>query len=142
MPPLAALGVLLLVLGNRALGVGAVTMAVSVVTLLLLTLGIAALGLCLGSLYPQFEYENAAKIPSSFGGVAYMILAVLLIGLNVVLEAWPLWVLLYARLVHRPLSPSEVAGIAASFSAVAALDLAVFAVASRRGIRALEALCR
>jgi ABC-2 type transport system permease protein len=142
MPPLAVLGVLLLVLGNRALGVGAVTMAVSVVTLLLMTLGIAALGLCLGSIYPHFEYENAAKIPSSFGGVAYMILAVLLIGLNVVLEAWPLWVVLFARLVHRPLSPAEVAGIAASFSAVAMLDLAIFAFASRRGIRALEALGR
>jgi ABC-2 type transport system permease protein len=137
-PPLAILGVLLLVLGNRALGVGAVTMAVSVITLLLMTLGIAALGLCLGSLYPQFEYENAAKIPSSFGGVAYMILAVLLIGLNVVLEAWPLWVLLFSRLVHRPLSNGELAGIAASFAAVAALDLAVFAVACRFGLRALE----
>ena len=140
--PLAALGILLLVLGNRALGVGAVTMVVSVVTLALMTLGIAALGLCLGSLYPQFEYENAAKIPSSFGGVVYMILAILFIGLNVVLEAWPLWAILFARLVHRPLSTAEVAGIATSFAAVVTFDLAVFAVATARGIRALEELRR
>ena len=139
-PPLAALGVLLLVLGNRALGVGAVTMAVSVVTLLLMTLGIAALGLCLGSVYPQFEYDNAAKIPSSFGGVVYMILAVLFIGLNVVLEAWPLWAVLFARLLHRPLSAGELAGVVASLTAVAAVDLAVFTVATRQGIRALERL--
>jgi ABC-2 type transport system permease protein len=137
-PPLAFLGVLLLVLGNRALGVGTLTMAVSVVTLLLMTLAIASLGLCLGSLYPQFEYENAAKIPSSFGGVVYMILAILLIGLNVVLEAWPLWVMLLARLLHRPLSSTERVGVVASFAAVAALDLMVFAVASRQGIRVLE----
>ncbi|HSD11400.1 MAG TPA: hypothetical protein VLF14_10460 [Candidatus Binatia bacterium] len=136
--PLAALGILLLVLGNHALGVRAVTMVVSVVTLALMTLGIAALGLCLGSLYPQFEYENAAQIPSSFGGVVYMILAVLFIGLNIVLEAWPLWAILFARLVHRPLSPADIAGIVASFAAVVALDLAVFAVATVRGIRALE----
>ncbi len=140
--PLAALGILLLVLGNRALGVGTVTMVVSVVTLALMTLGIAALGLCLGSLYPQFEYENAAKIPSSFGGVVYMILAILFIGLNVVLEAWPLWAILFARLVHRPLSTAEVAGIATSFAAVVTFDLAVFAVATVRGIRALEELRR
>lgn len=138
--PLTTLGILLLVLGNRALGVGAVTMAVSVVTLVLMTLGIASLGLCFGALYPQFEYENAAKIPSSFGGVVYMISAVLFIGLNVVLEAWPLWAVLFARLLHRPLSTGEVAGIIASFAAVAALDLGVFAAATARGIRALEEL--
>ena len=138
--PLATLGILLLVLGNRALGVGSVTMAVSVTTLVLMTLGIAALGLCLGSLYPQFEYENAAKIPSSFGGVVYMILAILFIGLNVVLEAWPLWVVLLARLVDRPLTSAELAGVVASFTAVAVIDLGVFALAAARGIRALESL--
>jgi ABC-2 type transport system permease protein len=138
--PLATLGTLLLVLGNRALEVGGVTMAVSVATLLLMTLGIAALGLCLGSLYPQFEYENAAKIPSSFGGVVYMILAILFIGLNVVLEAWPLWVMLFTRLVGRPLTAAEIAGVIASFSAVVAVDLAVFGIAATRGVRALESL--
>ena len=134
--------VLLLVLGNRALGVGAVTMVVSVITLLLMTLGIAALGLCLGSIYPQFEYENAAKIPSSFGGVAYMILA---------------------DPPHRP--ERRARGLAALGAALRAsrpspalhrrgrrhrdelrgsrrLDLAVFAVATVRGIRALEELRR
>jgi ABC-2 type transport system permease protein len=141
-PPLMTLGVLLLVLGNRALGVGAVTMAVSVATLVLMTLGIAALGLCFGSLYPQFEHENAAKIPSSFGGVVYMILAILFIGANVVLEAWPLWTILFARLVNRPLSTAEMAGIAASFSAVLALDVGVFAAATAKGIEALESLRR
>src|SRR4029077_4528054 len=117
-------------------------MCVSVATLLLMTLAIAALGLCLGSLYPQFEYENAAKIPSSFGGVVYMILAILFIGVNVALEAWPLWALLFTRLAHRPLSTIEVAGIAASFVAVVVFDLAVFAAATARGIRALEELTR
>jgi ABC-2 type transport system permease protein len=139
-PPLVTLGVLLLVLGNRALGVGAVTMVISVVTLVLMTLGIAALGLCFGSLYPQFEHENAAKIPSSFGGVVYMILAILFIGANVVLEAWPLWAILFARLLHRALTTAEICGIAASFAAVVALDVGVFVYASVRGIRALEEL--
>jgi ABC-2 type transport system permease protein len=138
--PLAALGLVLMVLSNRALGVGAVTMLVSVVTLALMTLGIAALGLCLGSLYPQFDYDNAAQIPSSFGGVVYMIVSILFIGSNVVLEAWPLWTVLFARLAGRSLAPGEIAGIAVSFCAVVALDLAVFALAARRGIRALEQL--
>jgi len=138
--PLLGLGLLLLALSNRALGVGALTMAVSVVTLALMTLCIAALGLCLGSHYPQFEYENAAKIPTGFGGVVYMILSVLFIGLNVVLEAWPLTTTLLARLVSRSLSTAEVTGIAACFAAVALCDVAVFVLATRSGIRALEAM--
>lgn len=137
--PLAVLGLVLLVLGNQAIGADAATMLISTVTLVLMTLGIAALGLCLGSLYPQFEYENAATIPSSFGGVVYMILAISVIGANVVLEAWPLWAVLQARLFGQTLSSGQIAGIAASFAAVAALDLGVFALAVRRGIRALDA---
>ena len=138
--PLGSLGLVLLVLSNRALGVGAITMLVSVTTLALLTLGISALGLCLGSIYPQFEYENAAKIPASFGGVVYMILAVMLIGANVVLEAWPLWVVMFAAIGQRSLTPAEIGGIVASFAAVIVLDVGVFVVAARRGIRALESM--
>jgi ABC-2 type transport system permease protein len=136
--PLAVLGLVLLVLGNQAIGADSVTMLISIVTLTLMTFGIAALGLCLGSIYPQFEYENAAKIPSSFGGVVYMILAISFIGLNVVIEAWPLWVVLHARLLGHALSSSQIAGIAASFAAVVVLDLGVFVLAVRTGIRALE----
>jgi ABC-2 type transport system permease protein len=138
--PLAMLGSGLMILGDRALGVGGVTMLVSVVTLGLMTLGIAALGLCLGSLYPQFEYDNAAQIPSSFGGVVYMITSILFIGSNVVLEAWPLWTILFARLSGRSLAAGEIAGIVASLFAVVALDVAVFMVAAHQGIRALERL--
>jgi len=138
--PLAVLGLSLLVLGNRALGVGGATLAVSVVTLVLMTLPIAALGLWIGSLYPQFDHENAAKIPSSFGGIVYMILAILFIGLNALLEAWPVWAIVASGLEHRPLSGALAARVGASLAAVVVLDLGVFAFAARSGIRALESL--
>ncbi len=140
--PLAALGLVLLVLGNRALGVGGVTLVVSVATLAIMTFPIAALGLWLGSLYAQLDYENAAKIPSSFGGVVYMIVTILFIGLNALLEAWPVWTIVSAGLAGRPLSGRETALVAASFAAVVLVNLAVFALAARNGIRALENLRR
>jgi ABC-2 type transport system permease protein len=138
--PLAGLGMLLLVLGNHALGVGGVTLAVSVATLALMTFPIAALGLWLGSLYARLDYENAAKIPSSFGGIVYMIVTVLFIALNALVEAWPIWTILSAGLARRPLSSVETALIAASFAAVVFVNVAVFALATRNGIRALENL--
>jgi ABC-2 type transport system permease protein len=140
--PLALLGWLLLALGDRALGVGGVTLAVSLVTLALMTFPIAALGLWLGSLYAQLDYENAAKIPSSFGGVVYMIVTILFIGVNGSLEAWPMWTLLSASVARRPLSTAETALVAASFGAMVLLNLCVFLLATRNGIRALENLGR
>jgi len=140
--PLAFLGWLLLVLGDRALGVGGMTLAVSVFTLALMTFPIAALGLWLGSLYAQLDYENAAKIPSSFGGVVYMIVTILFIGVNGSLEAWPMWTILSASVARRPLSSGEAALVAASFAAVVLLNLGVFILATRNGIRALENLRR
>lgn len=138
--PLLGLGTVLVVLGNRALEIEGTMMALSIATLALMTLAIAALGLCFGSLYPRFDYEHAAKIPSSFGGAVYMISSITFIGANVVLEAWPLYVVLFARLGNRPLTTVETAGIASSLAAVVILDVAVFLLATRIGIRRLETL--
>ena len=138
--PLAVLGLSLLVLGNRALGVGGVTLAVSVATLALMTFPIAAMGLWIGSLYPQFDHENAAKIPSSFGGIVYMMVTILFIGMNALLEAWPIWAIVSSGLARRPLSGAQTALVAASFAAVVVMNLAVFTLAARNGIRALENL--
>ena len=43
-------------------------MAVSVGTIVLYTLAVSALALTFGVFYPQFGTENAAQIPTSFGG--------------------------------------------------------------------------
>ncbi|MND02905.1 hypothetical protein D3C83_224720 [compost metagenome] len=71
-----------------------------------------------------------------------MILAISLIGANVVLEAWPLWVVMRAAIGSHPLPPGQLAGVVASFGAVVLLNVSVFALAARKGIRALEAASR
>ena len=37
-----------------------------------MTLALAGLALGFGTLFPQFETENAAQIPTSFGGLVFM----------------------------------------------------------------------
>ncbi|MET0153623.1 MAG: hypothetical protein ABW298_13570, partial [Candidatus Binatia bacterium] len=64
------------------------------------------------------------------------------IGVNALLEAWPIWTIVSADLARRPLSAIETALIAASFAAVVVVNGAVFALATRNGIRALEDLRR
>jgi ABC-2 type transport system permease protein len=62
----------------------------------LLTLAMSALALCFGTVYPQFESENAAQIPTSFGGLVYMMTAITILGLVIGLEARPVYTYLSA----------------------------------------------
>jgi ABC-2 type transport system permease protein len=62
-------------------------MVVSVGTMLLFTLTASALALSFGAFFPRFDTENAAQIPTSFGGLVYMMVSVCLLALIVTLEA-------------------------------------------------------
>ena len=55
-------------------------MAVSLGTIVLYTLAVSALALSFGVFYPQFGTENAAQIPTSFGGVVYMMASLSLLA--------------------------------------------------------------
>src|SRR2546428_14146709 len=70
--PLLVLAMLLTGLTDVLLEVSSFMMILSLATIFALTLAIAAMALGFGALYPQFETENAAQIPTSFGGLVYM----------------------------------------------------------------------
>ena len=87
--PLLILALVITVLTNWLLQAGVFMMAVSVGTILLYTLAASALALTFGIFYPQFGTENAAQIPTSFGGVIYMMASLSLLALVIMLEAPP-----------------------------------------------------
>ena len=87
--PLLVLALVITVLTNWLLQAGVFMMAVSVGTILLYTLAASALALTFGVFYPQFGTENAAQIPTSFGGVVYMMASLSLLALVIMLEAPP-----------------------------------------------------
>jgi ABC-2 type transport system permease protein len=78
--PLLALGLLLTGLTNALLEVSTFMMVLSLATMTALTLAIAAMALAFGALYPQFETENAAQIPTSFGGLVFMMATIALLA--------------------------------------------------------------
>jgi ABC-2 type transport system permease protein len=55
----------------------------------LYTLAASALALSFGALYPQFGTENAAQIPTSFGGLVYMMSSLSLLAAIILIEAGP-----------------------------------------------------
>ncbi len=87
--PLLVLALGLTVATNLLLRASTFMMIVSVSTVLAYTMAVGGLALGMGTLYPQFETENAAQIPTSFGGLVYMLLAVALLGALISLEAIP-----------------------------------------------------
>ncbi len=66
-------------------------MAVSVVTITMMTFGIAGLAIGFGTLFPRFDTENAAQIPTSFGGLLFMMASIVMIGVVITLEARPVF---------------------------------------------------
>ncbi|OGW39292.1 MAG: hypothetical protein A2010_18675 [Nitrospirae bacterium GWD2_57_9] len=89
--PLLILAELLIILSNMLLKVTPFMMALGIVTVFCMTFGITSLGIGLGAVFPRFKYENVAQIPTGFGGIVYMLTAMLFIGVVIVLEAWPVY---------------------------------------------------
>ena len=98
------------------LQVSAFMMAVSVLSITFMTLAIAGLAIGFGTFFPQFETENAAQIPTSFGGLVFMMSSVALIGVVVILEARPVYSYLAAQAYG---TPSDAAGMVIGFGLAA-----------------------
>ncbi len=118
---------------NTLLKVSPFMFAVSVGSITLLTFALAGLAVGFGTLYPRFESENAAQIPTSFGGLLYMMTAVTVIGAVLVLEARPVYAYLSARTFSETVDPSELAiGLAAAAAVCLLSTFVPLALAQRR----------
>lgn len=87
--PLLLLALIITVFTNWLLHVSGFMMAVAVATIVFYTLAASSLALSFGALYPQFGTENAAQIPTSFGGLVYMMSSLSLLAMIIMIEAGP-----------------------------------------------------
>jgi ABC-2 type transport system permease protein len=134
--PLLVLALLLTGVTNFLLQVTPFMMVVSLATICALTFAISALALGYGALYPQFETENAAQIPTSFGGLVFMMTTVALLG--AVILALSQAVYAYVRAVYNG-EPARVdAWMVGAFGVAAALCAAATIVPLRIGLKRME----
>lgn len=96
--PLLLLALAIVGITDYLLQVTAFMFMVSIGSITLLTLAIAGLALGFGTIFPQFDTENAAQIPTSFGGLVFMMTSIALIGGVVILEARPVYDYLGAQM--------------------------------------------
>ena len=134
--PLLVLALLLTGTTNVLLQVRPFMMVVGIVTICGLTFAISAMALGFGALYPQFETENAAQIPTSFGGLVFMMATIALLG-AVIFVLWQA-VYAYVRAVYEG-QPVVVDGwMVLCFTAAAALCAAATAIPLWVGLRRME----
>ncbi len=137
--PLLTLALLIVGSTNYLLKTSEFIMWVSLITIVLLTFAIAGMAIGFGTLYPQFETENAAQIPTSFGGLLFMMASVGLIGGTIILEARPVYGYLSARVYNTETSATE---MVVGFGLAAMLCIASTIVPIRIALRRLETIER
>ncbi|MGD2151989.1 MAG: hypothetical protein PVG79_01900 [Gemmatimonadales bacterium] len=102
--PLLLMAIALTVGTNLLLKVSPAMMALSVVTITGITFALAAMALAYGTVFPQFETENMAQIPTSIGGLLFMMSSITLVAAVLVLESWPVFTIFRQRIHGTSLS--------------------------------------
>ncbi|MDZ7780857.1 MAG: hypothetical protein U5R14_13130 [Gemmatimonadota bacterium] len=133
--PLLVVAVPLIVVTNIVLEASWPILVLTSLTMVAMTFALTALALGLGALYPNYETENVAEIPTSFGGLLFMMAAVIYLGLVVVLEGWPVYVYLSAGLDGDGASGASLVPVVAGLGGVVGLTVLAIWLPLSAGVR-------
>jgi ABC-2 type transport system permease protein len=98
-----------------------------------MTFAVAGLAVGFGTLYPRFDTENAAQIPTSFGGLLFMMASIVVIGAVITLEARPVFSYLASKSFGAERDPVEMIwGFGLAFVLCAAATILPIRYARRR----------
>jgi ABC-2 type transport system permease protein len=128
----------LTVVANEFLGIDPFLKIVSAIAVLFMSLALVGLATGLGARYPRFNAESPTQVAGSYGGVMFMVVAVLFVIVACVLVGWPSSVCLWHRARGVPLVTRQLWMMWLCFGAGAALSLGTWLWGMRSGVRALE----
>jgi ABC-2 type transport system permease protein len=140
--PVLVLTEVLTIVGNEFLGSDSFLKQVAAVSVFFMSFALVGLAAGLGARYPRFAADNPSQVAGSYGGVAFMVLAVLYVLAMIVLTGWPSSVYLFAQTRNRPLADWQQWGMAASFGAAAVMSVAIWLLGMRSGVKALQQMDR
>lgn len=136
--PMAILAETLIIVTNHLLGVSAIMMVISSVTMLAAVCAMVAMAVGFSAVYPDFKSQSFSQLSTGFGGLMYMISSALFIALIVVLEIGPAYLLLMRGINGRPVTSLQWLFIVGSFFAVLIVAFLVTVKPIQMGIRSLE----
>jgi ABC-2 type transport system permease protein len=115
-------------------------MLLSLATICTMTAGVSAIAVGVGALYPNFAFENAAQIPTSFGGAVCMIFSLFFIAATVAVQASPMYLLAMRGLRARTEQTPELSVLAPALIAMLVLTAIAVIVPLRLGYNSLDRL--
>ncbi|MGH7541842.1 MAG: putative ABC transporter permease subunit [Gemmatimonadota bacterium] len=134
--PLLVLALALTWMTNRILGVAGGVMALSLVTITGLTLALVAQALAWGIALPKLESGNAAQIPTSLGGMLFMLGALVSLAIVLVAQFWALrgyvWSGLPGRSTRDPTGTEIALALTATLALSAVAGLIPYAIARKK----------
>ena len=136
--PLLVVALPLIVVTNVVLEASPLILALTSGTMVAMTFALTALALGLGALYPNYDTENVAEIPTSFGGLLFMMSAIIYLAGVVLLEGWPVYLYLSSTLQA---DAAEVSVLPLSLGLAGAAGLTALAIwlPLRAGMRRIQA---
>jgi ABC-2 type transport system permease protein len=132
---------MLTIVANEFMGVDPFLKAIAAVAVVFMTFALVGLAVGLGARYPRFG-ADPNQVAGSYGGVAFMIVAVLYIIVMIALLGWPSAMWLFSRMRNIRLSALRETMMAASFLLAVVLSIGTWLVAMRSGVRALDDMNR
>jgi hypothetical protein len=109
---------------------------VSAAAVFFMSLALVGLATGLGARYPRFNADNPSQVAGSYGGVAFMILAVLFMIVLIVLVGWPSSVFLWYSTTHLPVPARVVLLGGGAFASAILLSLSTWWFGMRSGVNA------
>jgi ABC-2 type transport system permease protein len=137
--PLLIMAVILTVGTNLILKVGPAMMVLSVVTIAAISLALSALALAFGTVFPQFETENMAQIPTSIGGLLFMMSSIALLAGVLIFESWPVLTVVRSQWQGTDITPDAMMVSVAGGLAALALCAAATVIPLRIALKRIEA---
>jgi ABC-2 type transport system permease protein len=140
LPPILVLAEALTILSNELLGAAPALRLLGAAAIFVMSFALVGLATGMGAQHPRFAHENITQVAGSYGGIAFMVLAVLFILTEIALLGWPASSYLWHEFRGLPISTGR--WVLMGVCGLLALGLAAvtFLLPMRRGVRALEAL--
>ena len=136
--PVLILTEALTIAANELLGIDPFIKLVAAVAVVFMSVALVGLATGLGARYPRFDADNASQVAGSYGGVAFMIVAVLYVLVMMVLLGWASSLYLWQLYRHRALPADQVMQMVGYFAAAGVLSVGLGWFGMRTGVRALD----
>ncbi len=136
--PVLVLSEALTVAANEFLGIDPFLKVVAAAAIVFMSLALVGLATGFGARYPRFNAENATQVAGSYGGVTFMIVAVMFVVVMIALLGWSSSAYLWRRSRRLPITTEQGALIVACFATAAVSCVATWLLSMRAGVRALQ----